>query len=151
MPCRGRTRGWRRGCSFWAPPGTWTLLLGAASTVDAPARRKSAHLNFSASYAKPPHPMGDPHLLSSATTSSARKHPGPIDERFSDPSPSVTKRPRVAAEPSAPSDAAPHPEAEVRSLVMMAGGIYPLARAEGLRGLAAVLEKVDVTIQTKFN
>ncbi|KAG2541635.1 protein SIEL-like isoform X4 [Panicum virgatum] len=82
--------------------------------------------------------MGDPHLLSSA-----RKHPGLIDERFSDPSPSITKRPRVAAEPPAPSDAAPYPEAEVRSLVMMAGGIYPLARAEGLRGLAAVLEKVD--------
>ncbi|PUZ41618.1 hypothetical protein GQ55_9G519000 [Panicum hallii var. hallii] len=92
--------------------------------------------------------MGDPHLLSSAhsaaaSSSSARKHPGPIDERFSDPSPSITKRPRVAAEPPAPRDSAPYPEAEVRSLFMMAGGIYPLARAEALRGLAAVLEKVD--------
>ncbi|CAL4938832.1 unnamed protein product [Urochloa decumbens] len=95
--------------------------------------------------------MGDPHLLSSAlstaagSSSSARKHPGPVEERFSDPSPSLTKRPRVAAEPPAPGGSAPYPESEVRSLVMMAGGIYPLARAEALRGLAAVLEKVDVS------
>ncbi|CAL4913879.1 unnamed protein product [Urochloa decumbens] len=95
--------------------------------------------------------MADPHLLSSAlstaagSSSSAQKHPGPIEERFSDPSPSLTKRPRVAAEPPAPGGSAPYPESEVRSLVMMAGGIYPLARAEALRGLAAVLEKVDVS------
>ena len=30
-------------------------------------------------------------------------------------------------------------------LVMMAGGIYPLARAEGLRSLASALEKVDAS------
>ncbi|KAF8718692.1 hypothetical protein HU200_024993 [Digitaria exilis] len=92
--------------------------------------------------------MGDPHLLSSAhpaaaASSFARKHPGPIDERFSDPSPHITKRPRVAADTAATGGSAPYPEAEVRSLVMMAGGIYPLARAEALRGLAAVLGKVD--------
>lgn len=44
-----------------------------------------------------------------------------------------------------PGGSASYPEAEVRSLVMMAGGIYPLARAEALRGLAAVLEKVDAS------
>ncbi|CAN6284689.1 unnamed protein product [Urochloa humidicola] len=89
--------------------------------------------------------MGDPHLLLSSSSSSAQKHPGPIDQRFSDPRPSLTKRPRVAAEPPAPGGSAPYPEAEVRSLVMMAGGIYPLARAEALRGLALVLEKVDAS------
>ncbi|CAN6289826.1 unnamed protein product [Urochloa humidicola] len=94
--------------------------------------------------------MGDPHLLTSAhltaaASSSARKHPGAIDERFSDPSPSLTKRPRVAAEPPAPGGSAPYPEVEVRWLVMMARGIYPLARAEALRGLAAVLDKVDAS------
>lgn len=93
--------------------------------------------------------MGDPHLHSSAhpaaASSSARKHPGPIDERFSDPSPHITKRPRVAAEAAAPGGSDPYPEAEVRTLVMMAGGIYPLARAEALRGLAAVLGKADAS------
>jgi integrator complex subunit 4 len=93
--------------------------------------------------------MGDPDLLSSAhsaaAASSTRKHSVPIDEHSSDRSPSITKRPRVAAEPPLPSGSAPYPEAEVRSLVMMAGGIYPLARAEAIRGLAAVLEKVDTS------
>ncbi|KAG0551636.1 hypothetical protein BDA96_01G439900 [Sorghum bicolor] len=94
--------------------------------------------------------MGDPHLLSSAhpnaaASASARKHPGPIDERLaaSDPSPSSAKRPRVAAEPPASGGCVPNVEADVRALVSMAGGIYPLARAEALRGLTAVLENVD--------
>lgn len=100
--------------------------------------------------------MGDPHLLSSAhstaaaaasasASSSARKHPGPTDERLatSDPSPSSNKRPRVAAEPPASGGCVPYVEADVRALVSMAGGIYPLARAQALRGLTAVIEKVD--------
>ncbi|CAD6210811.1 unnamed protein product [Miscanthus lutarioriparius] len=98
--------------------------------------------------------MGDPHLLSSAhptaaaaaaASSSAREHPGPIDEDLAapDPSPSVAKRPRVAAESPASGGCVPYVEADVRALVSMAGGIYPLARAEALRGLTAVLEKVD--------
>ncbi|OEL12832.1 Protein SIEL [Dichanthelium oligosanthes] len=87
------------------------------------------------------------HPTAAAVSTSVRKHPVPVVERLaaSDPGPSFAKRPRVAAEPPAPGGSAPYPEAEVRSLFMMAGGIYPLARAEALRGLAAVLEKVDAS------
>uniref|UniRef100_A0A0A9G4P6 Uncharacterized protein n=1 Tax=Arundo donax TaxID=35708 RepID=A0A0A9G4P6_ARUDO len=75
----------------------------------------------------------------------ARSHPGLIDERIAatEPGPSLAKRPRVAAEPPAPGGSAPGPEAEARALVSMARGIYPLARAEALRGLAVVLEEMD--------
>ncbi|XP_008654333.1 protein SIEL isoform X2 [Zea mays] len=95
--------------------------------------------------------MGDPHPLSSAhltaAASSAREHRGPTNERLaaSDPSTSFAKRPRVAAEPSDSGGCVPCVEADVRALVSVSGGIYPLARAGALRGLTAVLEKVDTS------
>lgn len=58
------------------------------------------------------------------------------------PGPSFADWARVAG-PRASSGPGPGPEVQVRALVSMAGGLYPLARAEALRGLAAVLEKVD--------
>lgn len=115
-----------------------------------PTSRRSALLFAAPS--PPPNPMGDPHPLSSAhltaaafSSSSAREHPGPINERLaaSDPSTSFAKRPRVAAEPSDSGGCVPCVEADVRALVSVSGGIYPLARAGALRGLTAVLEKVD--------
>ncbi|TVU47490.1 hypothetical protein EJB05_07093 [Eragrostis curvula] len=63
----------------------------------------------------------------------------------SDPGPPCSKRPRVAAEPVALGSSAPGPEADVLALVSMAGGLYPLGRAEALRGLAMVLEKADAS------
>ncbi|KAM0837001.1 hypothetical protein ACQ4PT_061948 [Festuca glaucescens] len=43
--------------------------------------------------------------------------------------------------PSASTSSYAGPEVEVRALASMATALYPLARAEGLRGLSAVLEK----------
>jgi hypothetical protein len=128
-----------------ARPRPPPLVLVRARRRGEVCRRRRARHSWSLS-----NPMGDPHLLSSAhpnaaASASARKHPGPIDERLaaSDPSPSSAKRPRVAAEPPASGGCVPNVEADVRALVSMAGGIYPLARAEALRGLTAVLENVD--------
>jgi hypothetical protein len=114
-----------------------------------PTSRRSALLFAAPS--PPPNPMGDPHPLSSAhltaAASSAREHRGPTNERLaaSDPSTSFAKRPRVAAEPSDSGGCVPCVEADVRALVSVSGGIYPLARAGALRGLTAVLEKVDTS------
>ncbi|VAH89565.1 unnamed protein product [Triticum turgidum subsp. durum] len=60
----------------------------------------------------------------------------------SEPGPSVAKRARFMG-PHASSSSGADPEMEIRALVSMASGLYPLARAEALSGLAAVLEKVN--------
>ena len=61
------------------------------------------------------------------------------DLAASNPGPSSAKLASFAR-PCAPTS----PEVEVRALALMASALYPLARAEGLRGLAAVLEKANV-------
>ncbi|KQK22259.1 protein SIEL isoform X3 [Brachypodium distachyon] len=65
----------------------------------------------------------------------------------SDPGPSFAKPPGSSGDsgPCASRSSGPGPEVEVRALVSMAGGLYPLARAEALRGLAAVVEKVGTS------
>ena len=60
----------------------------------------------------------------------------------SEPGPSVSKWDRIMG-PHASSSSGADPEMEIRALVSMASGLYPLARAEALSGLAAVLEKVN--------
>ncbi|KAG8074500.1 hypothetical protein GUJ93_ZPchr0006g44793 [Zizania palustris] len=67
-----------------------------------------------------------------------------MDERpsVSVPGPPYAERAR-AAEPRASTGLSERSEAEVRALASMSRGIYPLARAEALRGLAAVLEAAD--------
>ncbi|KAL6645787.1 hypothetical protein ACP70R_017395 [Stipagrostis hirtigluma subsp. patula] len=93
--------------------------------------------------------MGDSHLLSGAASPSpsSLKLPGAVtdDLAASVPGSSFAERPRVAPEPPAPGGSFSDPEAEVPALVSMAGGLYPLARAGALRGLAAVLEKADTS------
>ncbi|WVZ56513.1 hypothetical protein U9M48_007030 [Paspalum notatum var. saurae] len=95
--------------------------------------------------------MADPDVLSSAypaaVSSSVRKHPVPLDDSLaaSDGGPSFAKRPRAAAELPAPGGSAASPELDVRALVSLTTGIYPLARAEALRGLAEVVEKADAS------
>ncbi|CAM0872595.1 unnamed protein product [Alopecurus aequalis] len=64
------------------------------------------------------------------------------DLAASDPGPSSAKLASfTSSRASTISDAGP--EVEVRALASMASALYPLARAEGLRGLAAVLEKAN--------
>jgi integrator complex subunit 4 len=58
----------------------------------------------------------------------------------SDPGPSSAKLASFTG-PSASTSSVAGPEGEVGALASMASAIYPLARAEGLRGLAAFLEK----------
>ena len=65
------------------------------------------------------------------------------DLAASDPGPSSAKLASFTR-PCASTSSDAGPEVEVRALVSMASALYPLARAEGLRGLAAVLEKVNV-------
>ncbi|XP_037447721.1 protein SIEL-like isoform X1 [Triticum dicoccoides] len=60
----------------------------------------------------------------------------------SEPGPSVAKRARFMG-PHASSSSGADPEMEIQALVSMASGLYPLARAEALSGLAAVLKKVN--------
>ncbi|KAM3229335.1 hypothetical protein ACQJBY_060293 [Aegilops geniculata] len=60
----------------------------------------------------------------------------------SEPGPSVAKRARFMG-PHASSSSGADPEMEIRALVSMASGLYPLARAEALSGLTAVLKKVN--------
>ncbi|XP_044981968.1 protein SIEL [Hordeum vulgare subsp. vulgare] len=60
------------------------------------------------------------------------------------PGPFVTKRARFVG-PHASSSSGADPEMEVRALVSMASGLYPLARAEALSGLASVLKKVNAS------
>ena len=45
--------------------------------------------------------------------------------------------------PHTSSSSGADPEMEIRALVSMASGLYPLSRAEVLSGLAAVLKKVN--------
>ncbi|GJN31092.1 hypothetical protein PR202_gb19448 [Eleusine coracana subsp. coracana] len=72
-------------------------------------------------------------------------HPGAEGLAPSEPGPPFAKRPRVEAEPLRPGSLARGPEGDVRALVSMARGLYPLGRAEALRGLAVVLEKADAS------
>ncbi|KAM0875579.1 hypothetical protein ACQ4PT_036695 [Festuca glaucescens] len=58
----------------------------------------------------------------------------------SEPCPTFAKLASFRGAPASTSSYA-GPEVEVRGLASMATALYPLARAEGLRGLAAVLEK----------
>ena len=60
----------------------------------------------------------------------------------SEPGPSVAKRARFMG-PHASSSSGADPEMEIRALVSMASGLYPLAWAEVLSSLVAVLEKVN--------
>ena len=60
----------------------------------------------------------------------------------SEPGPSASKRARFM-EPHTSSSSGADPEMEIRALVLVASGLYPLSWAEVLSGLAAVLEKVN--------
>ena len=60
----------------------------------------------------------------------------------SEPGPSVAKRARFMG-PHTSSSSGADPEMEIRALVLMASGLYRLARAEALNSLTAVLEKVN--------
>ncbi|GJN08239.1 hypothetical protein PR202_ga26139 [Eleusine coracana subsp. coracana] len=88
--------------------------------------------------------MDEPRLPSATGATESNSHPGAAEDLTpSEPGPPFAKRPRVEAEPLGPGSSARGPEADVRALVLMAGGLYPLGRAEALRGLAVVLEKAD--------
>ncbi|KAF0903970.1 hypothetical protein E2562_030102 [Oryza meyeriana var. granulata] len=95
--------------------------------------------------------MEEPPLLASTScatgsvaSSSSRNYPDPMDEG---PSVSVPGLPfadqRRAAGLRASSGSPEVPGAQVHALASMSHGIYPLAKAEALRGLAAVLETAD--------
>jgi integrator complex subunit 4 len=95
--------------------------------------------------------MEEPPLLASTSratasvaSSSSANCPDPMDEGPSVSVPGLPFAEQLRAAGRGASSGSPGgPEAQVQALASISRGIYPLARAEALRGLAAVLETAD--------